>query len=228
MDSKKIAALAAVLDIFNVEALATGIADGKEQGFELSMGMTYEDGNDQWAYDCGTWLGASIAVRPPASRRPFTLTNEGFMVEGRLVFTLDQAMHLMDGQNSTIAGLVNDRFSQMLLQNEAICGLLSLKQHSDLIHSFVNIVVRNKPSPTASATSNEGDKRIHEQALALGYSSVEQMHATMWNFSDRRTKFDSEKVYQTTSYAHQRREAAGVTADTWVCLPEGEGHHADA
>lgn len=46
-----------------VSALACGMGDGHEQGFELSMGMSYDDLNCQWAYDVGTYIGASLAVR---------------------------------------------------------------------------------------------------------------------------------------------------------------------
>lgn len=44
-------------------ALRTGIDDGHEQGFELSMGMSYDDLDAQWAYDMGTYIGACWAVR---------------------------------------------------------------------------------------------------------------------------------------------------------------------
>lgn len=57
-------ALAAVLHINNVPALVTGYEDGKEQGFELSMGMSYDDDHSQWAYDVGTYIGACVAVHP--------------------------------------------------------------------------------------------------------------------------------------------------------------------
>lgn len=58
--------VAAALHIQNVAALQTGYADGKEQGFELSMGMSYDDPHSQWAYDVGTHLGACVAVHPDA------------------------------------------------------------------------------------------------------------------------------------------------------------------
>jgi len=59
-----IVALAYVLHVDNVEALRTGYEDGKEQGFELDSGMSYDDKHSQWAYDIGTWIGASIAAHP--------------------------------------------------------------------------------------------------------------------------------------------------------------------
>ena len=59
-----IEALAEVLHVENVAALRIGYEDGKEPGFELSLGMSYEDECDQWAYDIGTWVGASIAAHP--------------------------------------------------------------------------------------------------------------------------------------------------------------------
>ena len=155
MNVKQIAALAAALDIFNVAALATGIADGMEQGFELSMGMTYEDADDQWAYDCGTWLGASMAVRPPISRRPFALTEKGFMAEGRIVFSRDQAAHLTGGCN--VEAAINDRFSQMLLNQEGLRGPVSRKVHSELIQTAVGIVVSNSPpAGTSDKTTRLG------------------------------------------------------------------------
>ena len=55
--------LALVLDVTNVAALRTGIEDGFDQGFELSSGMSYDDLDDQWAYDVGTYIGACLAVR---------------------------------------------------------------------------------------------------------------------------------------------------------------------
>ena len=49
-----------------------GVEDGFEQGFELSIGMSYDLGEAppevearrQWAYDLGTYVGACLAVRP--------------------------------------------------------------------------------------------------------------------------------------------------------------------
>ncbi len=43
-------------------AFYKGVADGEEQGSELSMGMTYENLDRQDAYDKGTYLGAAIHV----------------------------------------------------------------------------------------------------------------------------------------------------------------------
>lgn len=54
--------LARALHIDNVDALRTGFEDGKEQGFELSSGMSYEDLDHQWAYDVGTYIGACVGV----------------------------------------------------------------------------------------------------------------------------------------------------------------------
>jgi len=42
------------------EAYWQGIADGAEQGPELSMGMSYPDDGTQWCYDVGTWVGAAV------------------------------------------------------------------------------------------------------------------------------------------------------------------------
>jgi hypothetical protein len=47
----------------HVRALDRGLVDGFEQGFELSIGMTYNDLDAQWAYDVGTYVGACLAVR---------------------------------------------------------------------------------------------------------------------------------------------------------------------
>lgn len=58
--------LAAALQIVNVAAFNTGYQDGLEQGFELSMGMTYDNDIDQWAYDVGSHIGACAAVHPDA------------------------------------------------------------------------------------------------------------------------------------------------------------------
>lgn len=52
------------IDLRDLAALRQGIEDGHEQGFELSMGMTYDDIDAQWAYDIGTHIGACLAVRP--------------------------------------------------------------------------------------------------------------------------------------------------------------------
>lgn len=46
-----------------VSALACGIDDGYEQGFELSTGITYHDLDCQWAYDTGTYIGACLKLR---------------------------------------------------------------------------------------------------------------------------------------------------------------------
>jgi hypothetical protein len=56
--------VAIALRISNLPAFLTGCADGKEQGFELTMGLSYEDEIDQWCYDTGTHLGACLAVHP--------------------------------------------------------------------------------------------------------------------------------------------------------------------
>jgi hypothetical protein len=42
------------------EAFWQRVADGEEQGPELSMGMSYPDAAPQRAYDIGTWIGAAI------------------------------------------------------------------------------------------------------------------------------------------------------------------------
>lgn len=60
------------LDIEEEVQFMRGVEDGFEQGFELSMGMSYDLGEAppdvearrQWAYDVGTYLGACLAVRP--------------------------------------------------------------------------------------------------------------------------------------------------------------------
>lgn len=43
-----------------LSAFFLGVEDGKEQGDELGVGMTYEDLNRQQAYDIGTRVGATI------------------------------------------------------------------------------------------------------------------------------------------------------------------------
>ena len=48
---------------YEVSALACGIDDGFEQGFELSSGLSYEDLGRQWAYDVGTYIGACLKAR---------------------------------------------------------------------------------------------------------------------------------------------------------------------
>lgn len=63
LDPVMVEKLAFTLGILNNAAFRTGVEDGYEQGFELSMGMTYDDLNDQWAYDTGTHIGACLAVR---------------------------------------------------------------------------------------------------------------------------------------------------------------------
>lgn len=62
--------LAAALDIENADAFRTGFHDGRHQGFDLSMGMTYDDPYSQWAYDVGTHLGACAAVHPDRKEQP--------------------------------------------------------------------------------------------------------------------------------------------------------------
>ncbi len=44
----------------DLSAFFLGVEDGKEQGDELDVGMTYEDLNRQQAYDIGTRVGAII------------------------------------------------------------------------------------------------------------------------------------------------------------------------
>lgn len=44
--------------------LHKGLLDGYEQGHELSMGLTFVQLNDQWAYDIGTHIGASLRSHP--------------------------------------------------------------------------------------------------------------------------------------------------------------------
>jgi len=52
------------LGVTNMPAFACGADDGREQGFELSVGMSYSNEMDQWCYDLGTLLGATLAVYP--------------------------------------------------------------------------------------------------------------------------------------------------------------------
>lgn len=48
----------------DLNAFEQGAFDGFEQGFELSIGMSYDSIYRQWCYDVGTYIGSSIAVRP--------------------------------------------------------------------------------------------------------------------------------------------------------------------
>jgi hypothetical protein len=64
-------ATADAIKIRNRAAFRTGVIDGFEQGFDLSMGMSYHDTFEgvppnvsQWEYDLGTYIGACLAVRP--------------------------------------------------------------------------------------------------------------------------------------------------------------------
>ena len=58
-----------------------GVEDGYQQGFELSVGMTYELGEApadveakrQWAYDLGSYIGACLAVRPAEGKPQATV-----------------------------------------------------------------------------------------------------------------------------------------------------------
>jgi len=56
--------VAAALGITNSAAFIAGYLDGKEQGFHLTVGMSYDDLHSQWAYDVGTHIGACAAVHP--------------------------------------------------------------------------------------------------------------------------------------------------------------------
>ena len=40
-----------------------GVMDGIEQGFEISVGMTYLYLDHQFAYDTGTWIGTCWIAR---------------------------------------------------------------------------------------------------------------------------------------------------------------------
>lgn len=63
MNTIAIFILAAVLGIKNRAVFRTGLNDGFEQGEELSVGMFYNNLDDQWAYDTGTHIGACLRVR---------------------------------------------------------------------------------------------------------------------------------------------------------------------
>ena len=56
--------LSDALRVKNFDAFNVGVNDGYEEGFELSMGMSYDNDVDQWVYDIGTHIGACLAVRP--------------------------------------------------------------------------------------------------------------------------------------------------------------------
>ena len=79
----------------NVAALATGYADGFEQGFELSCGVTYDDLDSQADYDTGTYIGACIAEHtghPTSRAAKFKLDDhvrktKGSQWQGRIVGT---------------------------------------------------------------------------------------------------------------------------------------------
>lgn len=64
LDPAVVARIGDALGVVNFAAFRTGVEDGHEQGFELSMGMSYDDLDHQWEYDIGTHIGASLAVRP--------------------------------------------------------------------------------------------------------------------------------------------------------------------
>ena len=63
LDGKIVEAVAKALEVKHEPAFVTGITDGFEQGFELSVGMTYTDMDYQWEYDIGAYIGACLAVR---------------------------------------------------------------------------------------------------------------------------------------------------------------------
>lgn len=49
-------------------AFDQGVRDGYEQGFELSLGMTYDDAQTQWEYDTGAHIGACLAAHPSRTK----------------------------------------------------------------------------------------------------------------------------------------------------------------
>lgn len=59
---------------------------------------------------------------------------------------------------------------------------------------------------------------LYEQALALGFESVEAMRDHASSLEDSKQRHAAELAYQATDEAQRRRDAARVPASTWVIL----------
>jgi hypothetical protein len=77
------------------------------------------------------------------NRRPFKLTDDGFVVNGKICFDMVLAEGLFDAQRHNVEAKTNDRFDQVLTQSEAAFGeIVDERRYQSLIEIFINIIVK--------------------------------------------------------------------------------------
>lgn len=89
-------------------------------------------------------LVAQGATPAPAqlNRRPFRITEDGFMVSGRRCFDVAVAESLFDAEREQAERITNDRFEQYLVQAESL-GKIDARKYEALVESFIEIVVKS-------------------------------------------------------------------------------------
>lgn len=77
-------------------------------------------------------------------------------------------------------------------------------------------------APTAAQKINVAptvsDEEMLERALALGYSSTQEMLQNQASTEHRQYIFNLEKQYQNTPQAQAMRDAFGLPSNTWVAF----------
>lgn len=121
-------AVARLLGIGNTTPFKVGYADGFEQGFELIMGMSYEDDSAQWAYDLGTHIGAAFKVKGTGT--------------GSQRCDLQRQLNVAKATLSTIAGgFVEDTNMVKTMMELASSSLRKIEDEDSEIVSTLNLSV---------------------------------------------------------------------------------------
>lgn len=82
------------------------------------------------------------AVEFVCNRRPFSMTSDGMLVNGRICFEVSVAEAFTDAQRQEAEDATNNRFEQFLAQSESFAPLDETR-YSVLVDTFIDIVIRS-------------------------------------------------------------------------------------
>lgn len=89
-------------------------------------------------------LGVDVKqVTTTINRRPFQVTDDGFVVNGRICLEIAVADALPGEYRQQAEDATNDRFEQMLANSEATFGVIDERKYRALVDSFIETVVKS-------------------------------------------------------------------------------------
>jgi hypothetical protein len=84
-----------------------------------------------------------VAQTATINRRPFQVTDDGFVVNGRICLEIAVADALPGEYRQQAEDATNDRFEQMLANSEATFGVIDERKYQALVDSFIEIVMKS-------------------------------------------------------------------------------------